>query len=108
MINTNCYDYNNTSWLSNYISDAVAHSYTNFNIKPPKKSYKQFTLEIPEIDKVIFHAPATIILFKDGTKSVVKCSEHDEYDAEKGFAMALLKHICGRKKYKTLFKKYVK
>lgn len=86
----------------------------NYEQKNPYSKYNQFKSEflaipeLPEIDKVIFHAPATVIIFKDRTKSVVKCSEHDEYDPEKGFAMALLKHILGKKKYKTVFKKYVK
>lgn len=96
------------SWYGDAYNSAMAYSNIKFNAKPSKKPYKQFTLAFPEIDKVIFHAPATVIIFKDGTKSIVKCSEHDEYDQEKGFAMALLKHVLGNKKYKTLFKKYVK
>lgn len=94
------YDNHTNSWSQNYIYDAITCSNIIFNGKPK--------LALPEIDKVIFHAPATVIIFKDGTKSVVKCSEHDEYDPEKGFAMALLKHALGKKKYKTVFKKYVK
>lgn len=35
------------------------------------------------IKKVIFNDPATIILWKDGTKTVVKCQEGDTYDKEK-------------------------
>lgn len=30
------------------------------------------------IDHVIFHAPATIVYWSDGTKTVVKCQECDE------------------------------
>lgn len=98
------------NWLGDTYNCTMESSNANlkFNEKPPKEPIKRFTLAFPEIDKVIFHAPATVIIFKDGTKSIVKCSEHDEYDQEKGFAMALLKHVLGNKKYKTLFKKYVK
>lgn len=47
------------------------------------------------IKKVIFNDPATIILWTDGTKTVVKCSEDDYYDPEKGMAMAVCKKIMG-------------
>lgn len=48
------------------------------------------------IDRVIFHDPATIIYWKDGTKTVVKCKEGEKFDKMTGFAMALLKHECGK------------
>lgn len=47
------------------------------------------------IKKVIFNKPATIILWEDGTKTVVKCQPGDKYDKEKGFAFALMKKIYG-------------
>lgn len=31
------------------------------------------------IDKVIFNPPATIVFWKDGTKTVVKCKEGEEF-----------------------------
>lgn len=49
----------------------------------------------PKIQKVIFNNPATIILWTDGTKTVVKCQPGDIYDKEKGFAMAYLKKLLG-------------
>lgn len=50
---------------------------------------------IPGIAKVIYNPPATIILWTDKTKTVVKCCENDIYDLEKGFAMAVIKKLCG-------------
>lgn len=47
------------------------------------------------IEDVIFNDPATIIKWEDGTKTVVKCGEHDTYDREKGLAMAIIKKLCG-------------
>lgn len=47
------------------------------------------------IKRVIFNKPATIILWEDGTKTVVKCQPGDRYDKEKGFAFALMKKIYG-------------
>lgn len=53
------------------------------------------TYAIPAIKKVICNPPATIILWEDGSKTVVKCCEADIYDSEKGFAMAVIKKLCG-------------
>lgn len=50
---------------------------------------------VPEINKVIFNDRATIILWDDGIKTVVRCSEGDVYDAEKGMAMAIAKRAMG-------------
>ena len=52
---------------------------------------------IPEVKKIIFNDPATIVYWKDGTKTVVKCQKGDYFDLEKGFAMAFLKKCWGNK-----------
>ena len=52
---------------------------------------------IPEVKKIIFNDPATIVYWKDGTKTVVKCQKGDVFDSEKGFAMAFLKKCWGNK-----------
>ena len=50
---------------------------------------------IPEIKNVIFNDPATIVFWDDGTKTVVKCQDGDEFDPEKGLAMAIVKKTYG-------------
>lgn len=45
---------------------------------------------VPEILDVVFNGPATIIFWADGTKTVVKAI-YDEFDPEKGLAMAIAK-----------------
>lgn len=63
---------------------------------------------IPEIKDVIFNEPATIIIWKDGTKTVVKCQEGEGYDPEKGLAMAISKKALGNKgNYCEVFKKWL-
>lgn len=64
---------------------------------------------IPGIAKVIYNPPATIILWSDKTKTVVKCCENDIYDPEKGFAMAVIKKLCGNDSalFHKLFKTWV-
>ena len=61
------------------------------------------------IKDVIFNNPATIILWEDGTKTVVKCGKNDTYDPEKGMAMAICKKLMGNKgSYNNVFKKWLK
>ena len=47
------------------------------------------------IEKVIFNDPATIVLWEDGSKTIVKVQDGDTFDKEKGLAMALLKKLLG-------------
>lgn len=48
------------------------------------------------IERVVFNDPATIVFWTDGTKTVVKKSEDDSWDEEKGICMAIIKKICGK------------
>ena len=59
------------------------------------------------IKKVIFNNPATIVLWSDGSKTVVK-SYFDDYDPEKGLAMAIAKKALGNEgNYYNVFKKWL-
>lgn len=59
---------------------------------------------ISQIKKVIFNPPATVILFKNGEKVVVKTMKEDEFDPEIGFAVAMMKYLFGGR---TTWKKFV-
>lgn len=60
------------------------------------------------IEKVIFNDPATIVFWKDGTKTVVKCQDGDTYDKELGLAMCCSKKLFGNKgNFNKVFKKYI-
>lgn len=52
-------------------------------------------VNMPEIDKVIFNPPATIVFFDDGSKTVVRCSPNDVFDREKGIALCVMKRAYG-------------
>ena len=61
-----------------------------------------------DIKDVIFKDPATIVFWKDGTKTVVKAID-EEYDPEKGLAMAIAKKRYGNKwSYYNVFKHWLK
>ena len=60
------------------------------------------------INRVIFNDPATIVIWNDGSKTVVKAS-NEPFDPEKGLAMAIAKKALGNKgNYYEVFKKYIK
>lgn len=60
-----------------------------------------------EIKRVIFHDPATIVYWADGTKTVVKAT-NEKFDPEKGLAMAISKRALGDKgNYYYAFKEHL-
>lgn len=51
-------------------------------------------VRIPEIKEVIFNYPATVVYWKDGTKTTVKCGNDEaSFDREKAVAMCFLKKM---------------
>lgn len=60
------------------------------------------------IKKVYFNDPVTVVLWEDGTKTIVRSGEGDIYDPEKGLAMAIAKKALGNQgNYYELFKKWL-
>lgn len=58
--------------------------------------------------EVIFNPPATIVLWSDGSKTVVKCGKNEKFDPEKGLAMCIAKKVLGNKgNYYELFKEWL-
>jgi hypothetical protein len=66
---------------------------------------------IPEIKRVHFSGPVTCVIWTDGTKTLVRCSENDVVDYEKGLAMAIAKKVLGTNKsgsnYYDTFKQWL-
>lgn len=64
-----------------------------------------------DIDRIIFNHPATIIVWKDGTKTVVKCQDEDlgYFTPEAGIAIAIMKKIFGNKgNFNNILRRLVK
>ena len=77
--------------------DAIRYCYNDILSVEKYKASIELRVDIPGmIDRVIFNDPATIIYWKDGSKTVVKRSEDDVWDPEKGFCMAIIKKLYGR------------
>jgi hypothetical protein len=77
-INTNLEDYN----------------LKNIKIKDEYKSMNNFK-------KVIFNEPATIIIWDDNSKTIVKCKDGEVFDKEKGFLMAYFQKHSNKTKTQT-------
>ena len=76
--------------------DAMRYYYDDLATVENNSESIELRIDIPGmIDRVIFNDPATIILWKDGSKTVVKRSYDDIWDSEKGFCMAIIKKLYG-------------
>lgn len=63
--------------------------------------------DFASIKQVIFNDPATIVVWFDDVKTVVKCQEGDTFDKEKGLAMAICKRLYGNESnFNNLIKKW--
>ena len=76
--------------------------YCETDVKSVSNIYRNFQVT-PE--RVIYNDPATIVFWKDGTKTVVKCMEGDTYNPEVGLAMCVCKKLYGSK-YHKFFRYY--
>lgn len=94
------------------MADAFKYMYMNCEeaLKYYDKIQKEKNKAIYDsmIQQVIFNPPATIVFWRDGSKTVVKCGENDIFDPEKGLAMAISKRAFGdNRDYYEVFAKWV-
>lgn len=64
---------------------------------PTKYNYSSRRIPIPV--KIINQGPATIVFWDDKTKTIVKCSDNDEFDPDMAITMACLKKMVGDEAY---------
>lgn len=84
------------------------------NIMPTKSFYENLyfkpSFTISNIKKVIFSDPVTVVIWENGTKTIVR-AENEPFDPEKGLAMAICKKALGTNKSKSnyydIFKKWL-
>lgn len=82
-------------------------------VEDRKKTVSGFKLDEGDIRKVIVNPPATVIYWKDGSKTVVKCSAEDidagRMTPEAGIVYAIAKKVLGNKgNYNDVLKRLVK
>ena len=63
---------------------------------------------IPEIKNAYFNDPVTVVMWSDGTKTMVKCQDGDTYSKEVGLALCISKKALGNKpNFNNVFKKFI-
>ena len=110
---------------NNYMNDrnldaysALMNGYLSMNILKdrngsnfPVNALVKNKFDKSTIKDVIFNDPATIVLWKDGTKTVVKCQTEtgDVYNKELGLAMCIIKKCCENKgNFNDVFNEWIK
>lgn len=101
-------------FMPNRENDRAFHQYLIWDDALTRKLYDKIQKEKNKaiydnmIQRVIFNPPATIVIWRDGSKTVVKCGENDIFDPEKGLAMAISKRAFGdNRDYYEIFAKWV-
>lgn len=102
------------------IDDAIKAHYCKEEIKKminntfgvPDKKRKKFTemfegeiKGLVSYKKIIFSGPCTIILWKDGTKTIAKTSGGEAFDPEKGVSICFMKKMLGHTETNKILRK---
>ena len=100
-------------------TDSIINKYAEHDVNTVKEMFRYYMNQgrrngktngdyyrhLPLIKKVIFNDPATIVIWDDGTKTVVKRSDKDEWDPEKGLAMAIVRKLFTRNQFLKIIPK---
>ena len=54
------------------------------------------------VEKIVYNGPATIVFWTDGTKTVIKCHEGDQFDEVTGFLLCCLRKMMTQHSYSEL------
>lgn len=73
--------------------DSIAEPRSVF--EPPEIPYVFRPEKRVKAKKVIFNPPATVVLWTDGTKTVVKCDPEDTFNETTGVALCYMKKALG-------------
>lgn len=80
-------------------STPVVHSVPpwarNLTVEPPEFRYAFRNDAKYKAKQVIFNPPATVVLWEDGTKTVVKCDPEDTFNETTGVALCYMKKALG-------------
>lgn len=86
-----------------YAAYAVTDAIATAKARAARRTVNQF-----DIKRVIFSDPATIVIWADGTKTVVKCQEGDVYSKETGLALCIAKKALGNTgSFNDIFHKWI-
>ncbi len=88
---------NGNNYCKNYYNNGETEGIYASLLRLSKEMKKEETINfmldyLPGIKKIIYNEPATILVFKNGGKSIVKCQDDNEHDLEKAILFAYVKH----------------
>lgn len=73
-----------------------------------KSAAKKTTVNHFDIKRVYFNDPVTVVIWADGTKTIVRCQDGDVYSKETGLALCIAKKALGNKgNFNDVFHKYI-
>jgi len=84
--------------LYNRVVNALPLPYTKTVIPDP------FEPDYFDSKKIIFSGNCTIVIWKDGTKTIARCSTWDDFSPEAGVAICFMKHVLGEAKAKKILR----
>ena len=105
--------------------DKARETFRQFNILKPNMSLSKYIRDlhtdptcaepvkpreiyIPEIKNAYFNNPMTVVLWEDGTKTMVRCQPGDVYSAETGLALCIAKKAMGNMpNFNNVFRKWI-
>lgn len=87
--------------LSKYIRDIHNETIHEEPVKPRE-------IYVPEIKNAYFNNPVTVVMWEDGTKTMVRCQPGDVYSAETGLALCIAKKAFGNMpNFNNIFHKWI-
>lgn len=99
-------------------TDSLAYRYCTADVSNTVDIYKQLAnsfyglkpknMYLPKIKNVVISEPYTTIMWKDGSKTQVKCMDGDQFNPEHGLAMAVLKKLMEKPDKPNAYSKWVK
>ena len=99
------------------VISSTVYEYCKNDVETTKKMYEIMNRRIeemkgrkyiPEIKNVEFNPPLTVVIWEDGTKTFVKAHGGEQFDPEKGLAMAICKKLHGNKySYINVFDRWI-
>lgn len=97
--------------MSDYVRNCLAKQALNSIYgasSASKKSNSSKAVNPFEIKKVYFNDPVTVVIWTDGTKTIVRCQEGDVYSKETGLALCIAKKALGNKgNFNDVFHKWI-
>lgn len=94
--------------LNRYIREAYESSKNRGLDKIIIEEAKPRTTYLPEITHVYFNDPVTVVMWADGTKTIVRCQDGDVYSKETGLALCVTKKAFGNEpNFNNLFRKWM-